>query len=129
MGKHHDDDTDTLVAHALTSGGADASEDGTGRGTPLIAAPLTNGVNGNAGRRREDDFNLAVASSVRRLTPIECERLQGFPDGWTCLCSTDVCTCPDGPRYAALGNAVTVNVAEWIGHRIARAQRTDGQKP
>lgn len=47
---------------------------------------------------------------VRRLTARECERLQGFPDDWT--------TGPDSRRYAALGDAVTVNVAEWIGRRI-----------
>jgi DNA (cytosine-5)-methyltransferase 1 len=48
---------------------------------------------------------------VRRLTPTECERLQGFPDGWTD-------GQPDGHRYKQLGNAVSVNVAEWIGKRI-----------
>ncbi len=51
-------------------------------------------------------------SAVRRLTPTECERLQGFPDGWTDLG-------PDSRRYAALGDAVTVPVAEWIGRRLA----------
>lgn len=52
-----------------------------------------------------------VASGVRRLTPLECERLQGFPDGWTDGQS-------DSHRYRQLGNAVTVPVAEWIGHRL-----------
>ncbi len=56
------------------------------------------------------------AASVRRLTPTECERLQGFPDGWTDLGGT-----PDSRRYAALGDAVTVPVAEWIGRRIRAA--------
>ena len=51
---------------------------------------------------------------VRRLTPTECERLQGFPDGWTAHG-------PDSRRYAALGDAVTVNVAEWIGRRLMEA--------
>lgn len=51
---------------------------------------------------------------VRRLTPTECERLQGFPDGWTDGQS-------DSARYRQLGNAVTVNVAEWIGRRIVEA--------
>lgn len=60
---------------------------------------------------------------VRRLTPTECERLQGFPDGWTCLCGVKpysgmTCTCPDGPRYSTLGNAVTTKVVEWIGRRL-----------
>jgi DNA-cytosine methyltransferase len=51
---------------------------------------------------------------VRRLTPTEAERLQGFPDGWTLLGDKT----PDSPRYKACGNAVCVNVAEWIGKRI-----------
>lgn len=52
---------------------------------------------------------------VRRLTPRECERLQSFPDDWTLVPTQK---CPDSRRYAAMGNAVTVNVAEWIGRRI-----------
>jgi len=64
------------------------------------------------------------------MTPTECERLQGFPDGWTCLCQpldsyeANRCTCPDGPRYKTMGNAVTVNVIEWIGKRILSADRS-----
>ena len=54
---------------------------------------------------------LADASTVRRLTPVECERLQGFPDNWT-----DVVA--DTHRYKQMGNAVTVNVIEWIGQRL-----------
>ena len=56
----------------------------------------------------------------RRLSPIECERLQGFPDGWTEFYD-DGSQVADGPRYRMLGNAVTVNVAEWIGRRIMEA--------
>lgn len=48
---------------------------------------------------------------VRRLTPIECERLQGFPDDWTAGQT-------DSHRYKQMGNAVTVNVIEWIGKRL-----------
>src|SRR5262245_51108042 len=71
-------------------------------------------------------------ASVRRLTPVECERLQGFPDGWTCLCqpleayaqdpeaAAWRCTCADSPRYRALGNAVTTTVIEWLGRRLLR---------
>jgi len=56
---------------------------------------------------------------VRRLTPTECERLQGFPDQWTVLGESDEPNPkPDGPRYAQMGNAVSVPVAEWIGCRI-----------
>jgi DNA (cytosine-5)-methyltransferase 1 len=59
-------------------------------------------------------------TGVRRLTPTECERLQGFPDGWTIPDETDwrEYPKPDGPRYAQMGNAVTVPVAEWLGNRI-----------
>lgn len=56
---------------------------------------------------------LTPAAGVRRLTPTECERLQGLPDGWTQLGDT-----PDSRRYSALGDAVTANVAEWIGGRL-----------
>lgn len=148
-----------VIAHALTSEGHDASEDGTGRGTPIIASPLSHGSNPNsnvAGRRREDNINLIAGTlgggnhgtgrrskddpnlvayalrrdpggtgqghnttyatqgaTVRRLTPTECERLQALPDGWTAFG-------PDSKRYAALGDAVTASVAEWIGRRLAQ---------
>jgi DNA (cytosine-5)-methyltransferase 1 len=52
--------------------------------------------------------------AVRRLTPVECERLQGFPDNYTNIKTN----CPDGPRYKALGNSMAVPVMKWIGERI-----------
>jgi len=52
--------------------------------------------------------------AVRRLTPVECERLQGFPDNYTNIREN----CPDGPRYKALGNSMAVPVMRWIGERI-----------
>jgi DNA (cytosine-5)-methyltransferase 1 len=57
---------------------------------------------------------------VRRLTPIECERLQGFPDGWTQIPygKKSKEQCPDGHRYKALGNSMAVPVMKWIGRRI-----------
>jgi len=55
--------------------------------------------------------------SVRRLTPRECERLQGFPDNYT-LIDYRGKPAADGPRYKALGNSFAVNVARWIGTRI-----------
>lgn len=54
---------------------------------------------------------------VRRLTPMECERLQGFPDNWTLQADTGK-TVPDTSRYKMMGNAVCVNVAEWIGANL-----------
>lgn len=106
-----------FVTHALTGEGHDASEDGTGRGTPIVFTERT----------RKESRQLYDGLGVRRLTPTECERLQGFPDGWTCLCQPlesydpNACTCPDSPRYRALGNAVTVNVIRWLGERLRRA--------
>jgi DNA (cytosine-5)-methyltransferase 1 len=64
---------------------------------------------------------VAHAMTVRRLTPVECERLQGFPDNYTLIPwrKKPAADCPDGPRYKALGNSMAVNCMEWIGERIA----------
>lgn len=58
--------------------------------------------------------------AVRRLTPTECERLQGFPDSYTRIPwrNKPAEDCPDGPRYKALGNSWAVPVIRWIGKRI-----------
>ena len=63
---------------------------------------------------------VASASAVRRLTPVECERLQGFPDNYTAIPWRKKAAdeCPDGPRYKALGNSMAVPVMRWIGERI-----------
>lgn len=63
----------------------------------------------------------SVSMAVRRLTPTECERLQGFPDGYTNIPWRKAAESPDGPRYKALGNSWAVPVVRWIGERIARA--------
>ena len=61
-----------------------------------------------------------IDMAVRRLTPIECERLQGFPDNYTQIPwrNKDAEDCPDGPRYKAMGNSMAVPVMQWIGRRI-----------
>ena len=84
------------LAHTLTAVGYDASEDETGRGTPIVGGD---------------------SQSVRRLTCVECERLQGFPDGYTDIKPKGKPT-PDGPRFKALGNSWAVPVVHWIGRRI-----------
>ena len=61
------------------------------------------------------------AMAVRRLTPVECERLQGFPDNYTDIKSKNKPT-PDGPRYKALGNSMAVPVMAWIGQRIQEVE-------
>ena len=64
---------------------------------------------------------VAQASAVRRLTPVECERLQGFPDDYTQILwrNKPAENCPDGPRYKAMGNSMAVPVMRWIGERIS----------
>ncbi len=62
------------------------------------------------------------AMAVRRLTPVECERLQGFPDNYTDIKSKGKPT-PDGPRYKALGNSMAVPVMAWIGQRIEQVEQ------
>ena len=66
-------------------------------------------------------FVSTTTMAVRRLTPVECERLQGFPDGYTNIPWRGKPEAPDGPRYKALGNSMAVPVMRWIGRRIAEA--------
>lgn len=63
---------------------------------------------------------VRLGTAVRRLTPTECERLQGFPDGYTSIPwrGKPADQCPDGPRYKALGNSMAVPCMVWIGQRI-----------
>ncbi|MBK6269032.1 phage N-6-adenine-methyltransferase [Klebsiella michiganensis] len=148
------------ISHTLKAEGFDGSEDGTGRGIPVIAFGGGN-TSGNIdvaacltakGQRidfdvetfavhgtQDPDTNRELAHTlgrnhgqenaissgmlVRRLTPVECERLQGFPDNHTLISwRGKVATeCPDGPRYRAIGNSMAVPVMRWIGERIAAA--------
>jgi DNA (cytosine-5)-methyltransferase 1 len=138
------------ITHTLRAEGFDASEDGTGRGQPIVAAIAgTLGANhGNVKAEHAWTGQLAaVGMAVRRLTPRECERLQGFPDDYTLipmglvsqvraekiLASGDPARqddagnwwkmAADGPRYKALGNSWAVPNVVWIGHRIDQALR------
>lgn len=72
---------------------------------------------------KDNGLGVAMAMQVRRLTPVECERLQGFPDGYTDIKPRGKDT-PDGPRYKALGNSMAVPCMRWIGERIAKADKT-----
>ncbi|MBP8292602.1 MAG: DNA (cytosine-5-)-methyltransferase [Caldilineaceae bacterium] len=103
---------------------------GKGDGAPLVAFAWQQGVSPNdrAYPVRAGDYAGGVSASrvdavnhpsgVRRLTPTECERLQGFPDGWTASQS-------DSARYRMLGNAVAVPVVEWIAQRMAERISND----
>jgi len=98
--------------------------------TPLVAQPMATSFYANEGSHGMGDnseisvtlkgnqktSNLAAVSTgmaVRRLTPRECERLQGFPDDYTAIPNA-----ADGPRYKALGNSMAVPVMAWIGRRL-----------
>ena len=119
-----DAETETLVAHTLRGEGFDASEDGTGRGTPLVAVAAMEGPHETASIRAASGGSsrsyLATSRAVRRPTPTECERLMGFPDGYTSVPYRGK-PAADGPRYKALGNSMAVNVMRWIGQRISIA--------
>ena len=101
-----------------------------GAHTPSVAytTKLHNTSSNNAGKIFEERTTCLDANSpppalltpmqVRRLTPVECERLQGFPDSWTNIPWRGKAEAPDGPRYKALGNSMAVPVMRWIGERI-----------
>lgn len=84
-----------------------------------VADTLT--CNGGAGGRYDKHPRTVTNSGVRRLTPRECERLQGFPDDYT-LVPHRKKPAADGPRYKALGNSMAVPVMRWIGARIAKVE-------
>ncbi|WP_020472405.1 DNA cytosine methyltransferase [Zavarzinella formosa] len=165
-----------LIAHALRGEGFDASEDGTGRGTPLV--PYTLAIRGRGDSHhleyRQDGIANAILTpnggragigvgavafqqntrdelryiggdgqiagalaahagmkqqnfiqqlmAVRRLSPRECERLQGFPDDYTLVPSRGKLAA-DGPRYRSLGNSMAVPVMRWIGERVAEVEQ------
>jgi len=96
-------DQDTVVAHPDPAYAISAGSQGKG------------GVFGS-GRDSQDTF-ITSPMAVRRLTPRECERLQGFPDDYT-LVTYRGKPAADGPRYRALGNSMAVPVMRWIGERI-----------
>lgn len=74
-----------------------------------------------AGDARKVEVGVRCGMHVRRLTPVECERLQGFPDNHTLIPWKGKLPeqCPDGPRYRALGNSMAVPVIRWIGVKLA----------
>jgi hypothetical protein len=115
------------VTDPSTAEGSDASEDGTGRGTPIVTAfdwqPDGERTQGNISTERTPTLGttnrdaIASTAAVRRLTPVECERLQGYPDGWTAV--SDGKAQADSPRYRQLGNSIAVPVFAWVARRIA----------
>lgn len=133
------------IVHTLRGEGFDASEDGTGRGVPVVPIAFpSNATAEGVGSASEDisptlrafsgSANAMAATTmagVRRLMPVECERLQGFPDDYTRITwrGAGPADCPDGPRYKALGNSMSVPVMMWIGARLKREMEACGWTP
>jgi DNA (cytosine-5)-methyltransferase 1 len=125
-----------MVAHTLSADGFDASEDGTGRGSPLVVETLrshprpgsnslgtiTGTLSGGSGGGSPDPSRLnsyaSHGAAVRRLTPREWERLMGFEDDYTLIPYPRLKLAADGPRYKAIGNSISVPTLRWIGRRI-----------
>lgn len=81
---------------------------------------ITGALSTGGGKPGQGTPSIQTGSSVRRLTPRECERLQGMPDDYTLIPwrNKPASECPDGPRYKAIGNSKAVTVVRWIGQRI-----------
>jgi DNA (cytosine-5)-methyltransferase 1 len=90
-----------------------------GRGGPSELVPPLKAQSGESGKGDAAPLVATPEMSVRRLTPRECERLQGFPDDYTAIPYRGK-PAADGPRYKALGNSKAVPVVRWIGRRIER---------
>ena len=88
---------------------------------PINVSTAVNAHGGSHGRLDfESETFIVPRDIVRRLTPVECERLQGFPDNYTRISwrGKEPEDCPDGPRYRAIGNSMAVPVMQWIGKRM-----------
>lgn len=117
---------ETEVAQPIMAGGPV----GGNQGGDYIVQAFAHQQGGSIDMHMNEDCGLALQrsqtqavsyqSAVRRLTPVECERLQGFPDNFTQIPwrKKPASECPDGPRYRALGNSMAVPVMRWIGERI-----------
>lgn len=145
-------DAGQIIAHSLRAEGFDAGEDGTGRGTPLVACFAVRGrgegpildarEDGTAnailapsgGRGGTGCGAVAIASTssiVRRLTPRECERLMGWPDDYTAWGIDDAgqrIDMADSPRYRMCGNGVGRQHGEWLARRIVAQIMEEAQR-
>lgn len=94
-----------------------------------LVAPCLSSQGGNNGGGA--GFLLHHHYQVRRLTPRECERLQGFPDDYTRIPwkGKPAEVCPDGPRYSAIGNGMAVGVMAWLGYRIENHRQITASIP
>jgi DNA (cytosine-5)-methyltransferase 1 len=110
-------DWETCIIPVPNGGGQVAVAFGGQMSTPQVDFDLSQTL------QAKNPQAVATAMAVRRLTPTECERLQGFPDDYTAIPwrGKPAGECPDGPRYKALGNSMAVPVMAWIARRLAIA--------
>jgi DNA (cytosine-5)-methyltransferase 1 len=122
--------TDALIAKTIDASGSNPSMHQGGSaivqsvGVDIFNAAFSGEVSVPLTRRSDGTGTgptVMQSMAVRRLTPTECERLQGFPDNYTNIKSKGKAT-PDGPRYKALGNSMAVPVMAWIGQRIKKVE-------
>jgi len=133
---HGSQDPDTLIEHAHTLGRNQGQENvvcafqerGRPDGRRLdIGGDIAYALTAPSGGGRTQENNIQTGRTVRRLTPRECERLQGFPDDYSRIAwrGKPAEHCPDSPRYRALGNSMAVPVMRWIGQQIDAATNFD----
>ena len=114
IGQRLDPETETMIAFAQNSRDEIRLEGGHGKRTGVLSH--------GGGKPGQGYPAVAGKHGVRRLTPTECERLQGFSDGHTLVPHRGK-PASDGPRYRALGNSMAVPVMRWIGKRIAEVEK------
>ena len=123
------------IASCSFVGGAGGRPEGAAANHFIAARMVAFGeftIDGTASALKQRDYkdatDLVICDGVRRLTPIECERLQGFPDNYTSIPwrNKSAEDCPDGSRYKALGNSMAVPVMCWIGKRINEVEKING---
>lgn len=96
---------------------------GQGARLGVVEVDVASGITAvSLGRSTERGIRVMSEHGVRRLTPTECERLLGFPDGWTAIDGAD-----EQAQLFALGNSMAVPVVRWIGQRIADVELVDPQ--
>ena len=122
LGVGEDGDPSPTISTAFVPGVAYGFQPRIARNGRGDMGDVVNALNAQSGETGKGDAAPCVAANmaVRRLTPVECERLQGFPDDYTLIPwkKKPASECPDGPRYKALGNSMAVPVMRWIGQRI-----------
>lgn len=120
-GSHANAGVMPAVAYGISADAVDRTGEGDGSAAQRAGLGIAENLQPTLRCRGAD--SVGTASAVRRLTPRECERLQGFPDDYT-LIPWRKGMAPDGPRYKALGNSMAVPVMRWIGERIQAVEAT-----